>query len=235
MGGQRPAMLGSTIQKWVPCFFLRWCQHYAKDEGHYVCERRIATQQSEGTTLLKGSNSMNIVSQKSGESSFLVVFLGYPGIPLEITVSCFLLRSKTSLPYYGQQRVGISRPPSLCSRRILWLNGTLLTPNRGPPPTKTALFCWYSCVNYWLNPQIWVWGYMLGLRPNFYDRWTCHNNFGRATLRILRPLLLWAWGEELDKYRCIWCIARKQMRECFVMANSSKTPLCPPKWRMAGV
>ena len=38
---------------------------------------------------------------------------------------------------------------------------------RGPPPTKTALFGWYPCVNYWLNPQTWAWGYTLGLRPNF--------------------------------------------------------------------
>ena len=26
-----------------------------------------------------------------------------------------------------------------------------------------------ACVNYWLNPQIWVWGYMLGLQPNLYE------------------------------------------------------------------
>ena len=39
----------------------------------------------------------------------------------------------------------------------------------------TALFCWYPGANYWLNPQIWVWGYMLGLRPNFYDWWLSWN------------------------------------------------------------
>ena len=32
-----------------------------------------------------------------------------------------------------------------------------------------ARFCWYPCVKYWLNHKIWVWGYMLGLRPNFYN------------------------------------------------------------------
>ena len=34
---------------------------------------------------------------------------------------------------------------------------------------QQALFCWYPCVNYWLNLQIWVWGYILGLRLNFYE------------------------------------------------------------------
>ena len=39
-------------------------------------------------------------------------------------------------------------------------------------PPIWALFCWYSCVNYWLNPQIWVWGYD-SLRPNFYGKTVC--------------------------------------------------------------
>ena len=30
------------------------------------------------------------------------------------------------------------------------------------------VFCGYPCVNCWLNPQIWVSGYMLGLRPNLW-------------------------------------------------------------------
>ena len=41
-----------------------------------------------------------------------------------------------------------------------------LTPNRGPPPTKTALFCWYPCVNYWrLIPKFGA----LGLHVGGYD------------------------------------------------------------------
>ena len=43
-------------------------------------------------------------------------------------------------------------------------------PQSGAPPTKTALFCWYLCVNSWLNPQIyqiWVRGYMFGVTTQF--------------------------------------------------------------------
>ena len=35
------------------------------------------------------------------------------------------------------------------------------------PPTNMAPFCWYPCVNYWLNSQILVWGYNFGVSTQF--------------------------------------------------------------------
>lgn len=64
--------------------------------------------------------------------------------------------------------------PSLSLPRLKhesWKNP--LTSIQTPNPTKTALFCWSPCVNYWQNPQIWVWGCMWGWCRNFYYRNIC--------------------------------------------------------------
>ena len=66
--------------------------------------------------------------------------------------------------------------------KSIFMKKNLLTPN---PHLQFALFGWYPCVNYWLNPQIWAWGYMLGLRPNFDE------------ISFQLALVSWKWTDKL--------------------------------------
>lgn len=47
----------------------------------------------------------------------------------------------------------------------------LVTPNDNPT-YKRHYFVDILVLNHWLNPRIWVWGYMVGAQaPNFYHNW----------------------------------------------------------------
>lgn len=154
-------------------FFLRWCQHYAKDEGHYVCKRRIATQQSDGTTLLKG----RILLKAKVEKARSWLFSGYAGIPLEITLLSPFWGAKLHSFVMGSSWWAF--PGHQVFARGVWLNGrrygkTLQTPNRNPTyaPIGTVLLI-FLCGLLAKSPKyrcgITCWGY----DPiYFYDRWT---------------------------------------------------------------
>ena len=67
-----------------------------------------------------------------------------------------------------------------------WPGKNLLLPKKPggrnlPTKNKRHQFGWYPCVNFWLNPQIWVWDYMLGLlRPNFYENFKHPKHVGES-------------------------------------------------------
>lgn len=67
-----------------------------------------------------------------------------------------------------------------------WPGKNLLLPKKPggrnlPTKNKRHQFGWYPCVNFWLNPQIWVWDYMFGLlRPNFYENFKHPKHVGES-------------------------------------------------------
>ena len=70
-----------------------------------------------------------------------------------------------------------------------------ITPNRNRNPTYNKPYLVDILVlTIGIHPQIWAWGYMLGLRPNFYERRVVSWAVGLLVDQLLGP---WGWETNL--------------------------------------
>ena len=81
--------------------------------------------------------------------------------------------------------------------------------------------CWHPCVNYWLNPQIWLWGYMLGLRSQ--SLWTKIASKKNKTPVFGGGFFHFFWCRELGQTLCCCCL--------FGGGRFQVLPLTEMQWR----